>query len=46
MHPLIQFNDVTDMLTQANPSIFSVLDMVSGHWEIPLELDTKQHIGI
>ena len=41
MHPLIRFDEVVDSIGQAQPSIFSVLDLCSGFWQIPLDPETK-----
>ena len=35
--PLPHISDVFDMLADANPEIFTVLDLKSGFWQLPLD---------
>ena len=37
--PLTHFQEAVNCIGQANASVFSVLDMHSGFWQIPFHLD-------
>lgn len=43
--PVTHFQDAVDSIGQANASVYSVLDMHSGFWQIPLHEDTKDRTG-
>ena len=43
--PVTHFQDACDSIGQAKASIYSVLDMHSGYWQIPLHEDTKNRTG-
>ena len=43
--PVTHFQDAVDSIGQAKASVYSVLDMYSGFWQIPLHEDTKSHTG-
>ena len=43
--PVTHFQDACDSIGQAKASIYSVLDMHSGYWQIPLHEDTKDRTG-
>ena len=43
--PVTHFQDACDSIGQAKASIYSVLDMHSGFWQIPLHEDTKDRTG-
>ena len=46
MHfPVTHFQEAVDSIGQANAAVFSVLDMHSGFWQIPLHPDTKHKTG-
>ena len=38
--PLPKLDDVFDSIGQTQAQIFSVLDMASGYWQIPLDQET------
>ena len=40
--PLPKMEDVIDMIGNAAPKIYSVLDLASGFWQIPLHPDSKE----
>ncbi|MCG8046518.1 MAG: reverse transcriptase family protein, partial [Candidatus Thiodiazotropha endolucinida] len=43
--PVTHFQDSVDSIGQAKASIYSVLDMHSGFWQIPLHKDTQDRTG-
>ena len=43
--PVTHFQDAVDSIGQASAAIYSVLDMHSGFWQIPLHSDTKHKTG-
>ena len=43
--PITHFQDVVDCLGQAKASIYSVLDMAQGFFQIPLDPETKHKTG-
>ena len=46
MHfPVTHFQEAVDSIGQANAAVFSVLDMHSEFWQIPLHPDTKHKTG-
>ena len=46
MHFLVtHFQEAVDTIGQANAAVFSVLDMNSGFWQIPLHPDMKHKMG-
>lgn len=44
-YPLPVFSDVFDSISAAKAQFFSVLDMRSGFWQIPLHPETKHKTG-
>ena len=39
-HPLITMEDVIDSMSENQPKIFSLLDLKSGYWQVPLDPET------
>ena len=44
--PLPRAEDIFDSIGQAKANYFSILDLVSGYWQIPLDPETKHKAGI
>ena len=40
--PLPLLTDVFDAMSESTPAIFSLLDLKSGYWQIPMDKDSKQ----